>query len=156
VLAGSMRKLKGELYRSGLLYKLSLGSYNAKFEPVKTPYDWLTRDESLSKDFEEDEYCKFIFSAAAYHDFFRLILDVAKEEKAGHVRTDAPILIISGDNDPVGDNGKGVRKVYERLHMAGVEHLEEVLYEEARHELVHEINRLEVFADIHEWIMETI
>lgn len=154
LLAGSMRKLKGEMYRSPLLYKLSLGNYNAKFKPVKTPYDWLTRDESLSKDFGEDESCQFIFTTAAYQDFFRLILNVAKEEMAGHARTDAPILIISGDNDPVGDNGKGVRKVYERLHKAGVDHLEMVLYEGARHEILHEINRQEVFEDLYEWIAE--
>ena len=154
LLAGSMRKLKGEMYRSPLLYKLSLGNYNAKFKPVKTPYDWLTRDESLSKDFGEDESCQFIFTTAAYQDFFRLILNVAKEEMAGHARTDAPILIISGDNDPVGDDGKGVRKVYERLHKAGVDHLEMVLYEGARHEILHEINRQEVFEDLYEWIAE--
>ncbi|MBR0306750.1 MAG: alpha/beta hydrolase [Lachnospiraceae bacterium] len=154
LLAGSMRKLKGEMYRSPLLYKLSLGNYNAKFKPVKTPYDWLTRDEFLSKDFGEDESCQFIFTTAAYQDFFRLILNVAKEEMAGHARTDAPILIISGDNDPVGDNGKGVRKVYERLHKAGVDHLEMVLYEGARHEILHEINRQEVFEDLYEWIAE--
>lgn len=154
LLAGSMRKLKGEMYRSPLLYKLSLGNYNAKFKPVKTPYDWLTRDESLSKDFGEDESCQFIFTTAAYQDFFRLILNVAKEEMAGHARTNAPILIISGDNDPVGDNGKGVRKVYERLHKAGVDRLEMVLYEGARHEILHEINRQEVFEDLYEWIAE--
>ena len=154
LLAGSMRKLKGEMYRSPLLYKLSLGNYNAKFKPVKTPYDWLTRDESLSKDFGEDESCQFIFTTAAYQDFFRLILNVAKEEMAGHARTDAPILIISGDNDPVGDDGKGVRKVYERLHKAGVDRLEMVLYEGARHEILHEINRQEVFEDLYEWIAE--
>ena len=154
LLAGSMRKLKGEMYRSPLLYKLSLGNYNAKFKPVKTPYDWLTRDESLSKDFGEDESCQFIFTTAAYQDFFRLILNVAKEEMAGHARTNAPILIISGDTDPVGDNGKGVRKVYERLHKAGVDRLEMVLYEGARHEILHEINRQEVFEDLYEWIAE--
>lgn len=154
LLAGTMRNVKGETYRSSLLYNLSLGSYNAKFKPVKTPYDWLTRDESLSKDFGDDEYCKFIFSTAAYQDFFGLILAVTKEEKAGHVRTDAPVLIISGDRDPVGDDGKGVRKVYERLHAAGVDKLEMVLYEGARHEILHEINRLEVFEDIFEWILE--
>ena len=154
LLAGTMRKRKGEMYRSPLLYKLSLGNYNAKFKPVKTPYDWLTRDESLSKDFGEDESCQFIFTTAAYQDFFRLILNVAKEEMAGHARTNAPILIISGDNDPVGDNGKGVRKVYERLHKAGVDRLEMVLYEGARHEILHEINRQEVFEDLYEWIAE--
>jgi len=156
LLAGIMKKVKGEKYRSSLLYRLSLGSYNAKFKPVKTPCDWLTRDEELSKDFGDDEYCQFIFTTAAYQEFFGLILAVAKEEKAGNVRTDSPVLIISGDRDPVGDDGKGVRNVYERLHMAGVEKLTMELYEGARHEILHEINRSDVFEDIYEWIMEHV
>ncbi len=151
-LAGIMRKLKGEKYRSSLLYNMSLGSYNAKFKPVKTPYDWLTRDLSLAKGFGEDEYCQFIFTAAAYQDFFGLILSVAKEEKAGCIRKNVPVLMVSGDKDPVGDDGKGVRKVYERLHTVGVDALEMVLYEEARHEILHEINRFDVFEDIYGWI----
>ena len=156
LLAGSISRMKGELYRSPLLYKLSLGSYNAKFKPVKTPYDWLTRDLELSKSFGEDEMCQYIFTATAYRDFFGLIIDVSKCEKAGRVRTDAPILLISGDKDPVGEDGKGVQTVYHRLHMAGVDNLEMMLYEEARHEVLHELNRSEVFEDLYEWITEKI
>lgn len=153
ILAGMMCKIKGESYRSSLLYEMSLGSYNKKFKPVKTPHDWLTRDEAFTKDFGEDEYCQFIFTAAAYRDFFGIILSDAKAEKAGNVRTDAPILITSGDMDPVGDDGVGVRRVYERLHEAGVENLTLDLYEGARHEILHETNRQDVFADIYDWIM---
>ena len=156
LLAGSIRRMKGERYRSPLLYNLSLGNYNAKFKPVKTSYDWLTRDLELARNFGEDEKCQFIFTATAYQDFFGLIIDVSKSEKLGRVRTDAPILLISGDKDPVGEDGKGVQKVYERLHMAGVAKLEMMLYEEARHEILHELNRSEVFEDLHEWIMEYI
>lgn len=154
LLAGMMCKIKGEKYRSSLLYEMSLGSYNKKFKPVKTPYDWLTRDEALAADFGEDEYCQFIFTASAYRDFFGLILADAKAEKAGKVRTDAPILIVSGDHDPVGDKGAGVRRVYERLHAAGVEKLTMELYEGARHEILHETNRQDVFSDIYDWIIK--
>ncbi len=156
VLAGITSKIKGEFYRSSLLYELSLGSYNRKFKPVKTPYDWLTRDLTFSKGFGEDEYCQFIFTAAAYKDFFGVILADAKAEKKGEVRIDAPILITSGDKDPVGDDGAGVRRVYERLHAAGVENLTMELYEDARHEILHEINRQDVFADIYEWLMTQV
>ncbi|MBR5268809.1 MAG: alpha/beta fold hydrolase [Lachnospiraceae bacterium] len=156
LLAGTIRRMKGDMHRSPLLYKLSLGNYNAKFKPVKTSYDWLTRDLELAKDFGEDDKCQFIFTTAAYQDFFGLIIDVSKEEKAGRVRTDAPILLISGDKDPVGDDGKGVQQVYERLHKAGVGKLEMMLYEDARHEILHELNRSEVFEDLYEWIQEMI
>lgn len=156
VLADVMSKIKGTHYRSQLLYDMSLGSYNRKFKPVKTAYDWLTRDEEFAKSFAEDEYCQFIFTAAAYRDFFSLILADSKAEKAGLVRTDAPMLIISGDKDPVGENGSGVRMVYERYNAAGVSDMTLGLYDGARHEILHETNRIEVFGDILEWMEQYI
>ncbi|MBQ7795242.1 MAG: alpha/beta fold hydrolase [Lachnospiraceae bacterium] len=152
VLASMMSKVKGERYRSKLLYEMSLGSYNRKFKPTKTPQDWLTRDETWAKSFGEDELCQFVFTATAYRDFFRVILLDAKAEKEGKVRVDAPMLIVSGDKDPVGDDAKGVRKVYKRYSDAGVVEMTLGLYEGARHEILHETNCEEVFGDILEWI----
>lgn len=152
LLAAAMAKVKGERYRSKLLYDMSLGSYNMKFRPVKTPHDWLTRDEAFAKSFGEDEYCQFIFTATAYRDFFKVILDTAKSEKAGKIRKDMSLLIVSGDKDPVGEDAKGVRKVYNRYSKAGVVDMTLGLYEGARHEILHETNRDEVYADILEWM----
>ncbi len=151
-LAENKRKTKGDLNRSSLLYELSLGNYNRKFKPVKTKCDWLTRDEWFAQDFDTDELCQFVFTSAAYSDFFRLIYSVSKNEKEGNVRNDMPMLIVSGDKDPVGDDGKGVQMVYERYHKAGVKDLAMELYENARHELLHETNRLDVFEDLFEWL----
>lgn len=156
VCAGLIARLKGNRFRSRLLYELSLGNYNRKFKPVKTPYDWLTRDESLSRDFGEDELCQFIFTAKAYEEFFGLILAAGEAEAKKQVRIDAPILIVSGDQDPVGDNGAGVNKVYKSYHNAGAADLAMDLYSGARHELLHEINREDVFGDLYRWITERI
>ena len=154
VLAGAIAKTKGERCRSKLLNELSLGNYNRQFHPVKTAHDWLTRDEKFAKDFGEDTYCQFAFTAGAYRDFFGLILSGARAEKKGKIQTDKPILIVSGDKDPVGEAAKGVRRVYERYHKAGVENLTMGLYEGARHEILHETNREEVYGDIMEWMEE--
>ena len=156
VLADLMSKVKGSQYRSKLLYDMSLGSYNRKFKPTKTPQDWLTRDEVWAADFGKDELCQFVFTATAYREFFRVILMDAKAEKEKNVRVDMPMLIVSGDKDPVGDDGKGVRTVYQRYSDAGVVDLTLGLYEGARHEILHETNREEVFGDIHEWIKQYV
>lgn len=152
LLAEWMIKIKGKRYRSKLLYDMSLGNYNQKFKPTKTPQDWLTRDEKWTKSFCEDELCQFVFTVSAYRDFFRVMLKAGEMEKKKAIRTDAPILIVSGDKDPVGDDAKGVRKVYQRYSDAGVTDLTLGLYEGARHEILHETNCEEVFSDIFEWM----
>lgn len=156
LLASAVCRLKGERYRSRLLYELSLGNYNRKFRPVKTDYDWLTREESYARSFGEDGLCQFIFTAGAYRDFFRLILAGDRVEKAGRMRTDMPVLILTGDRDPVGEETSGVRRVCKRYENAGVSDLTLGVYHGARHEILHETNRAEVFEDILSWIRERI
>ena len=63
---------------------------------------------------------------------------------------------MSGEEDPVGDYGRGVRFVHDSLKGAGVENLKLKLYPGARHELFNEINRDEVFADLCEWLSSVI
>ena len=59
-----------------------------------------------------------------------------------------PLLFLSGDADPVGEQGKGVRRAIQSLKDAGVQNMESIFYPGARHELLVETNKLEVFADI--------
>ncbi|MFA9381467.1 MAG: alpha/beta hydrolase, partial [Acetanaerobacterium sp.] len=70
---------------------------------------------------------------------------------AHKVPTALPILMISGTMDPVGDYAKGTRLVYTRLHDAGVRDLSLRLYDNCRHEVLNELNRLDVYADILSW-----
>lgn len=153
-LASLVCAVKGERYRSKMLHELSLGNYNRKFAPVKTPNDWLTRDAEHARRYSEDEYCRFIFTAGAYRDFFAVILKGARAEKKGRVRNDMPLLILSGDKDPVGENSRGVRRVYERYDAAGCPDITIGFYEGARHEILNETNREEVYRDILDWLIQ--
>lgn len=152
LLADAFCRQKGARYRSRMLYNMSLGNYNRKFKPVKTAVDWLSREEKNNRAFTEDPMTDFIFTAGAYRDFFEVILKTEKLEQKGSMRTDLPILILSGSKDPVGEETKGVRRVYEWYDHAGAEDLSIGFYEDARHELLNETNREEVFSDILSWI----
>lgn len=144
--------LDGERGRSSLLLKLSTGDYNRAFRPNVTKCDWLTRDVAEARKYEQDELCHFRFTNGAYRDFFGIILLTTRREKAGAVRTGIPMLILSGDRDPVGQNTRGVRRVYERYSKTGVRDLTLGFYAGARHEILNETNRGEVYGDILEWI----
>lgn len=156
LLASLVCKSKGKRYRSQMLYNLSLGNYNRKFAPVSSPYDWLTRDKERAAAFGADPLCQFIFTAGAYRDFFSVILRTEWAEIHGAVRTNLPVLLLSGSKDPVGGQTRGVRRVYERLDQVGAEDLTLGFYEDARHEVLNETNREEVFGDILEWLNHCI
>ena len=68
------------------------------------------------------------------------------------VPKDLPLLFLAGDADPVGEQGAGVKRAVKSLLDAGVKNIEVKLYPSARHELLVELNREEVFADIGDWL----
>lgn len=147
---------RGEKYHSKYLEKIVIGSFNSKFIPHRTKYDWLTRDEEKVDEYVEDKLSGFSFTASAYLDLFRLHKNANEDKWFETVRKDLPIYIFSGAMDPVGDYGKGVTLVFEKLKEAGVKDVSIRLYEDARHETLNEINKKEVYQNVLNWIERTI
>lgn len=145
-------KLFGERNRSEFIYKLAFGSYSKKYPKGSSEYLWLSRDEDVQEAYAEDKFCGFRFTSAAYCALFDLLGRVSKKKWADKINKDTPILMISGDMDPVGNYGKGVMKIYDRLREAGVREVSLKLYADGHHEMLNEINRYEVFADILAWL----
>ena len=152
VLLGNIIKLfKGAKYKSKLLEKCVTGSFNNNFKPTRTEADWTTSDEQ-----KVDEYMKVAkpnrkFTVESYLQLFKGSLylnDMSKIKNTINI----PILIFSGDKDPVGANGKGVKRVYEMLKEAGVENITLKLFKDGRHEMLNEVNREEVFEFVLNWI----
>lgn len=134
------------------LHRMVLGSYNKRFEKGRTEHQWLSRDEEENRRYEADPYCQFHFSNGAYEDFFQVMIDVKKEMQFDRIPKDLPVLFLSGAKDPVGEEGKGVKRAYTSLCRNGLTEVEMKLYPEARHELLKELNRDEVYRDIAEWV----
>src|SRR5690554_518825 len=84
--------------------------------------------------------------------FFKGILELSKIKNFKQIDASIPILIISGEKDPVGYQAKGVKKLYQVLKKA-IKHVDLRLYNEARHEILNELNRNEVYQDILSWII---
>ena len=63
-----------------------------------------------------------------------------------------PILLIAGQDDPVGNYGKSVKKVYKKYKECGMQDVKLRLYENDRHEILNELDREIVFVDICKWL----
>ena len=149
-------KFKGWHYRSALVNKMAFGSYNKEFEPARTPFDWLSRDEKMVDKYISEPQCQFVFTLNGYYELFHGLNFISKKGNMEKMPKKLPILFMSGDADPVGADGDGVQKVYEDFEHVGMKHMELYFYEDGRHELTNEINRKEVYADIYQWIKEEI
>lgn len=148
LIAGIERALRGDHAKSNLLNSLSFGAYNKKFAPNRTPYDWLSRDETSVDRYIADPWCGAIFPTSFFTGFFDSLLYIENPKHFHKIPVSVPIIILSGDQDPVGSFGKGVTELYERYRSVGVLDVSMKLYTDARHEILNELNRDEVMQDI--------
>ncbi len=146
-----LRAIKGERHRSKFVCSLADGGYNKGFDPAEGVGAWLTRDGSMVADRVGNPKNDFIFTLAGYEDLFTMLGGCNAKEWFASFPKDLRTLVVSGEKDPVGGFGKGVRYVYDNLKKNGAS-VELKLYSEARHELFNETNREEVFADLAEWL----
>ncbi|MGG6312273.1 lysophospholipase [Paenibacillus macerans] len=144
--------LQGDSHRSLLLNALTFGSFNKSFLPARTPFDWLSRDEHEVDQYIRDPHCGFLCSAGFFYGFFGLLQEIHQPERMQYIRKDKPVYIFGGDLDPVGLNGAGVRRLAELYARLNLRDVEVKLYPEGRHEMLNEINRDEVMADICDWL----
>ena len=143
---------KGDRYVSALLDRLSLGSYNTKFRPNRTTADWLSRDEAAVDAYLADPLCGFKSTAGMFRDMMGGLQYISKPRHLAQMDKSTPIYLFSGDQDPVGSFGKGVKKVYGYFDAQGVKDLRMKLYPGGRHEMFNEINKEEVLTDLLNWL----
>jgi len=146
LLTNILKVLKGEKYISELILSMAFGSYNKRFDG-ESEYEWLTKDLSIIEKYKNDKFCTFKFTVSAMHDLIKLISMCNRKDWYKNLRKDLPTLIISGSDDPVGNYGKGVTQVYNKLVANGV-NAKLMLYKNCRHEILNDSCRQEVISDI--------
>ncbi len=146
----------GSGHVSKLLDKAAFGSYNKRFEPARTKFDWLSREESNVDRYIADPMCGFVFTVNGFATLFKLIYNCGDEEKLSKMPKNLPVMLISGADDPVGDYGRSIEKVYRSYLEHGMLNVQMKLYEGDRHELLNETDREQVYGDIYRWILQRI
>ncbi|HIZ73709.1 MAG TPA: lysophospholipase [Candidatus Mediterraneibacter stercoravium] len=149
-----MAVFRGWHYRSRLVDDMVMGSFNKKFKPARTRADWITSDQEHLDAYVSDPLCSFMFTVNAYYSMFAGMLFMRKKESIYMIPKGLPVLFASGTDDPVGDFGKGVRKIYEQYRTAGIQDVTLRLYSGDRHELLNETDRQQVYQDLLEWMEE--
>ncbi len=123
---------------------------NERFEPARTPYDWLSRDEAEVDKYIADPWCGFERLRPGATPVARPT-GLLPERTDADIPRDLPLLILNGSDDPVGgaDGGTALLDVYRAV---GIRNVDLRVYDGARHELFNEINRDEVTADLLAWL----
>ena len=152
MLSGLVSRISGPRSHSKLVEQLSFGTYNKQFAPTRTRADWISRDEAVVDAYIADPLCEFLPTTGMFRDMMEGLQYIANKNNLSKMDAATPVYIFSGDRDPVGGNGKGVQTVADFFRDAGTEDLTVKLYSGGRHEMMNEVNRDEVFADLLNWL----
>ncbi|MBR5088598.1 MAG: lysophospholipase [Ruminiclostridium sp.] len=150
--AEAMVKMNGPAAPGDKLNKIAFGSYNDKYENVRTEFDWLCSDPDVVDKYIADEKCGFVPKTSMFRDMMSGIDFITDPAQIAKMNRDTPVFFIAGWRDPVGDYGKGVTRAYKAFIKGGMKHVRIKLYPGARHELLNEPIRGEVMNDVLEWI----
>lgn len=129
------------------LDKLTFGAYSDAFKPNRTSFDWLSRDEKQVDKYIKDDKCGFVASGSMFTDVSKVLLYTLKKKNIGSMAKDTPMFIISGEKDPCGSFGYDALYLQKAYKSAGL-NVECKVYKNARHELLNETNKKEVYDDI--------
>ena len=151
-LSGLLMKTKGPRAHSKLLDNLSVGAYNKQFKPTRTGADWISRDQAVVDAYCADPLCQFLPTVSMFHDMMHGLNLLARKSTLARLDPDTPVYFFAGDQDPVGQRGKGVKKVARWFKEAGVKDVALKLYPEGRHEMLNETNRQQVYEDVLAWL----
>ncbi len=155
-LVSFLRAFKGARHRSKFVTVVAFGSYNSHYDKSEGINAWLTRDVARVSNRDTDPYTSYIFTLAGYSDLFTMLSGCNTAAWFESFPKELPTIVMSGEDDPVGNYGKGVKFVHTSLEKAGLADLTLKLYPGARHELFNEKNSDEVFADLSAWLMRVI
>lgn len=145
---------RGWHYRSKFVADGSFGKPYRRYDLTgKTlSNSWLTKDEQIVKAYYSDPCCSFQFTINGYKALFDAVYYDGQIRNAALIPKNLPLFIVSGQDDPVGDHGVGVKKVYDMYKEVGINDLTYKLYENDRHEILNETDKEEVYTDILSWM----
>lgn len=142
-----------------LVRKLSFGTYNQKFQPNRTQADWLCGDNLQLDQYLADPLVRKDISSGLFWDLLNSMKRTGSHFAYDHWETHIPILLISGEQDPVGDNGNSVKTIFKRMKKTGIEDVTICLLPDARHDVLHEIASgaaAQAVGQILAWILEEL
>ena len=139
------------------VHQLSFEKYNQQFAPNLTSVDWLCCDTTQRAKYLGDPLCRRTISAGLFWQLLDSMKRTGRLSSYDKWDKQMPVLLLSGQDDPVGNHGKGVRKVVRNMGKAGLKHIQMYLIPNSRHDLLHEEKNggsEEAFDILTNWLFE--
>ena len=154
MLVRATAKAKGWRYRSEKIQNLTYSNAYKQYDLTRTDVEnsWVCSDPEIMKAYYSDPRCNFLFTTSGFEALLSTVLFDNQKRNIDMIPKELPILLTSGEGDPVGNLGKAVKEVYQRYVQAGITDVDCKLYPDMRHAILNEPGKQEVYNNILDWI----
>jgi alpha-beta hydrolase superfamily lysophospholipase len=142
----------GRAHPSSLLEKISFGHFNNAFKPTRTSSDWLSRDPDIVDAYIADPLCGGPLTSQSWCDFLIGMSELSQTKSMAKLDKNLQIHLFAGQDDPVSNQSKGIIALEKVLLNAGISNVKKTIYPKARHEILNETNRSDVYRDVVTWL----
>ena len=144
---------KKRFQKAKFLNKMMFGSFNKKIKNPKTDYDWLSYNAENVEKYVNDPLCGFGPTNGFCYQFLKGLKAMYTLDGLNKIDKNQSVFLISGDADPVTNYGKSTQKMFDLYKNLGLKKVEKKIYSQARHELIFEACRDEVYKDILDYLL---
>ena len=144
--------LYGLRHPSAIGEALSFKSFNRRFRPARTRFDWLSRDPAEVDKYIADPHCGFRVSAGLWIELLEVGGRLTEPSRLRRIPKNLPVLMIAGAHDPARAGERGPRALERKYQQTGLRDVTVRIYPEARHELFNDLCRDEVTRDLLAWL----
>ena len=142
---------QGKKGRSKFIAKMAFGPYIKRIENPVNSSAWLSKDDEVCRAYQKDKYCAYITTLQAFKDIVDLRQHVNSPAWFAALNRSLPWLIVSGAEDPCGNYGEAIKEIHAKLRDK-TDDLTMILYPGDRHEILNELDKEVVYADIEKWL----
>ncbi len=134
------------------LQSMGMGGFAKAVKDRKTEYDWLSYNEENVQAYINDPLCGHWNTGGFWKEFLSGLSKIWDAKEMAKIAKEERILIIAGEDDPVGRMGKGPSWLYNRYKKLGLSDVTLKIYSRMRHEILNETDRERVYRDVLEFI----
>lgn len=162
IIAGGRMVVDREIHRHGdavfseTADRLAFGTYNKAFSPTRTKFDWISASSANVDAYIADPMCGEGATLGLMRDMLGGIAFLTNPKNLSNMDKNLSAFFISGDQDPVGDMGKGVTRAYQAFRKAGLQDVSMKLYHGLRHEILNEKSARFVYQDVLDWLNQRL
>lgn len=136
---------------SQILPKLTFAAWGKAIKNNRTAFDWLSHKPEEVDAYIADPLCGWDASVGMWQTIFEWVFAGSDPAALKTLPKDLPFMLLGGGEDPATEKAQSIKDQAKRLQNAGLTAVESVIYDNARHETLNDLDAEKATQSFIDW-----